>query len=342
MNSTPFRVTAFALLASAAMVVPSAAAETEWKYFGSVPAGHDVGKIIIKGFERINQRTNDKLKITYTFYGETPYKPTEGLILLRDELVDLTEWLPAYNAGTYPLLSGPELPLLVPRFVPTTELHKLADASWNTETMKAYETKVLDDHGAVRVTRVFYEPMNLWFKGEFNGPADLTGMKIRAFSPEQSEFLSAMGATPVTIPGPEVYTALQRGLVDGTIIGSSAIVSFKLDEVVKTGYLTNLQQLSTGMLASKGSIDALPEDVKAIFLEEMAAVEAEARAFIPEQEKRDVSILEGKGITIKRPAEDVYSDLHKVAVDKVFPKWVGRAGEGSQNFLDESLKAAGE
>lgn len=329
----------FAAAVMAGSGLPASAAEFEWNHYASVPQAHDVGKIVVKGFDRIRERTNGRLDIKYIFYGETPYKPPEGPTLIRDGLVQMTEWLPAYSAGTYPLLSGPELPLIEPSYVSTPQLHEQAEAAWQTPTLKAFEEGLLDQHGAMRITRVFYEPMNLWFKDGFSRYEDLQGKKIRAFSPEQAEFIRAVGATPVNVAGPEVYTALQRGLVDGTVIGSSAIVSFKLDEVIKTGLITNLQLLSTGILASKRSVEALPEDVRAIFLEEMAAVQEESRAFIPEQELKDLAMLQEKGIEIVRPSEDLYRQLHEVAKQSVWPEWAKRAGKDGDAFLTETASA---
>lgn len=319
---------------SALFATQAAAADIEWRYFGAVPVAHDVGKIVKAGFDRVEERTDGRFSIEYLFYGETPYKTGEGLTLLRDGLVELTEWLPAYNAGSYPLLTGPELPFAAADYAPTKELHDQARMGWENPEILSYENDLLGQHNAVRVTRLFYEPMNLWFKGDLNGYADIAGKKIRTISPEQAEFVRAMGGTPVAISGPEVYTSLQRGLVDGTVIGSSAIESFKLLEVINTAYLANVQLLSTGMLASQTSMDDLPEDIKAIFLEEMEAVQAEARAFIADQEARDLAKFEAGGMKIIRPSGDDYQKMRQVAKDKVWPAWAARAGERSGQFLE--------
>ena len=81
-------------------------------------------------------------------------------------------------------------------------------------------------------------------------------------------------------------------------------------------------------------MNALPEDVKAIFLEEMAAVQAEARAFIADQEGRDIAKFEAGGMKIVRPSEADYQAMREVARDVVWPAWAGRAGERSTQFLE--------
>ena len=68
---------------------------------------------------------------------------------------------------------------------------------------------------------------------------DLRGLKIRAPGPVQVSMLRALGAVPVTMPAGEIYDALERGVVDGLVIGLSAVKGFRLDQVVKHATLAN-------------------------------------------------------------------------------------------------------
>ena len=71
-----------------------------------------------------------------------------------------------------------------------------------------------------------------------NTPADLDGIKIRV--PESDlyiETMSRLGATPTPIPGPEIFTSLQNGVVDATEAPIFAAVTQKY-------YETPLEHLS--------------------------------------------------------------------------------------------------
>jgi TRAP-type transport system periplasmic protein len=61
---------------------------------------------------------------------------------------------------------------------------------------------------------------------------DFKGKKIRA---TQSYFgvIKVMNGTPVVIPGPEVYSALEKGVVDGAVWPASGIYTMKWHEVAK-------------------------------------------------------------------------------------------------------------
>jgi TRAP-type C4-dicarboxylate transport system substrate-binding protein len=68
---------------------------------------------------------------------------------------------------------------------------------------------------------------------------DLRGLKIRAPGPVQTSMLSALGAVPLTMPAGEIYDSLERGVIDGLITGSSAISSFRLDQVARYATLAD-------------------------------------------------------------------------------------------------------
>ncbi|MBW2028607.1 MAG: TRAP transporter substrate-binding protein DctP [Deltaproteobacteria bacterium] len=56
---------------------------------------------------------------------------------------------------------------------------------------------------------------------------DLRGMKVRS-SPTNIPFLKLVGAEPVSMPPPDVYTAMERGVVDGFILPPHTIRDFGL------------------------------------------------------------------------------------------------------------------
>lgn len=64
-------------------------------------------------------------------------------------------------------------------------------------------------------------------------PDDLKGLRLRTPSRNQAEIIKGLGAVPVAMPMPSTYNALQKGVVDGAIVGISVVNSFKLHEVVK-------------------------------------------------------------------------------------------------------------
>ena len=62
---------------------------------------------------------------------------------------------------------------------------------------------------------------------------DMRGLKVRAADKTVSDVVSALGASPISIPATEVYQALGQGVVSASVAGWVLIGSFRLDEVVK-------------------------------------------------------------------------------------------------------------
>ncbi|MBU0545207.1 MAG: TRAP transporter substrate-binding protein DctP [Proteobacteria bacterium] len=56
---------------------------------------------------------------------------------------------------------------------------------------------------------------------EIRSVADMAGKKFRVSTPEQSELIKRLGATPVIISSPEVSSALSTGVIDGVLTSNS-------------------------------------------------------------------------------------------------------------------------
>lgn len=69
-------------------------------------------------------------------------------------------------------------------------------------------------------------PIVFWCNKPISGLADLKGKKVRVFNTTQSDFVSAIGGTTITMAFGEVVPALQRNVVDcaltGTLSGNTA------------------------------------------------------------------------------------------------------------------------
>ena len=78
----------------------------------------------------------------------------------------------------------------------------LINKIWNEKANMQYLGRVID-----------YTPFHLYLNKKIDKP-DLAGLKIRV-TPVYRDFFQALGATVVTTAPGEVYTALERGVVDG-------------------------------------------------------------------------------------------------------------------------------
>ena len=100
-------------------------------------------------------------------------------------------------------------------------------------------------------------------KKQFKTLEDVKGMKIRAVGGAMVDAMKAYGMTPMFIPMPDNYIAMQKGTVDGVGATWEAIQAFRLHEVGK--YVTVNMPLGASYFAvvmNKKKWNSLPKDVQ--------------------------------------------------------------------------------
>ncbi len=92
---------------------------------------------------------------------------------------------------------------------------------------------------------------------------DLKGMKIRVTGGPPTEQMKALGAIPTPIPMPDIYQALDKGVVDGMGAPWEAVQGFRLYEVAKYYTMVPLATVYFSICANKQKWESMPQDVRA-------------------------------------------------------------------------------
>lgn len=161
-------------------------------------------------------------------------------------------------------------------------------------------------------------------------PADMKGMRIRRPSAVAGDIIESMGASPVGLPANDMYTSLQRGVVDGLSFPWEAVTAFKIDEITK--YHTNIPFYSSALMVTmnKGKYDSLPDDLKKVLDNNsgMALANKVGEVF-DKYDDMAIQAAKAKGdeiIDIPDPLND--------------PDWKGPLEQGTQKYLSD-VKALG-
>ncbi len=94
--------------------------------------------------------------------------------------------------------------------------------------------------------------------------ADIEGLKVRTPNPVMAEVVKAWGGIPVSMPTPDIYNAMNTGVIDAVMIGPSGIRSYKLNEIGKHATINIPSAVdSFYLLMNKQSWDALSDEHKA-------------------------------------------------------------------------------
>jgi TRAP-type mannitol/chloroaromatic compound transport system substrate-binding protein len=193
------------------------------------------------------------------------------------------------------------------------------------------------EHGVDWATDKVY-PTEMVVKKPINSWEDFTRLKIRSSGTLQ-KFLTEAGAAASYIPGGELYTALDSGVVDGAHWGAAqGASSMGLYEVAKYHVQPGLNIAGTDVIIiSQKALDKLPEDMQQIVkqaLEEQFWVRT--NEYLYKERITLAKAIAEDGVQINTLPDDVQDRLVKTAQSL----WdeVGKRSENAQKAL-EMLKS---
>jgi C4-dicarboxylate-binding protein DctP len=195
----------------------------------SVYPGPDVSngsKCFLEWMNRVEKATDGQVTFK-KFYGHQLVGIKESLAALQKGTLDLL-YAASYWTGTIPESDFQWLPFHSKGTEHSIHLFRQTQAGVLYE--EAYR-----EHGAEILSYIPVSIESLMCKKPVYNVGDYKGLKLRSGSTIWNKMLKDMGATPVMMSGAEQYTALQRGVLDGTIYPIYTIETYKFHEV--TDYL---------------------------------------------------------------------------------------------------------
>jgi len=229
--------------------------ELKFAYFPPPPA-----EICRLGFEQIGpaleSATGGQVRIKY-FGGSSLGAPPAHFDLVVSGTADIVAMSPEFTPGTFPISSVANLPAVFPNSeVAAAALYDLLTKYALDKELK--KVKLL----AVAPTA----PSQLLSKTKLvKTLEDIKGMKLAGTSVSHANTIAALGANPVKMVEGEVFTALERGMVDGRLHAWDSAVVWKGMEATKyrTGNVNGPLNLML-VLMNRDSWGKLPADIQKI------------------------------------------------------------------------------
>ncbi len=218
------------------------------------PPTHVNQKVFLPWAEMIEKKSGGKLKVT-VFAGGVLGKPADHWDMGQNGVVDISWGTHNYTSGRFPLTSAMDLPFLT------------NSAKGGSRALHEFYLKHLQkEHEKVKVLWLQCPaPFHLHMtKKAALTPADLAGVRVRTGGGQLSEIVKSLGAVPVALSVPETYNALERGVVDGTILPYEAAKAFKLIEVTKHVVEVRLFTASQFTVMNLEKYNSLPADLKKV------------------------------------------------------------------------------
>ena len=188
--------------------------------------------------------------------------------------------------------------------------------------------------GGLELWREIYQPFNIypipagntgtqmfgWFNKEINSLADIKGLKMR-IPGIGGEVLKEAGGIPVTLPGGELFTALQTGVIDATEwVGPYNDLTFGFHQAAKYYYYPGWHEPGTTLecFVNKDKYEELPEDLKSILLGASKMANIDMLCEIISKNNEALEVLKNKhNVDIRSYPEEVLNELYEISIKVV-------------------------
>lgn len=284
----------------------------------------------------VEQRTGGKFKIQIGY--ESFGGPKELLDLLKVGSLEMTNICASYHPEKLPAYSALDLPFLP---IPSEEVQERVHNAFH-------------DHPVIRKEFAGWNAMpyltallpNNEFVGRGKAPrsvADFRGMRVRAIG-GIGDAMRKLGAVPTSVDATEVYTSLERGMVDAAAFPSTyAHQSYRTYEVSKW-YTENMMlgRVACPTLINTDRWASLPPQYQALLMEARPIAHAAAKAAYKEADEKNIPLFKRK-LTFIRFTEDELKAFRKAAAEPVWEEWVQKReaqGIPGRELLNFMLKQA--
>jgi len=303
----------------------------QWKLIASWGKAYlGTRTFVIPWVDRINKRAKGKLKVSWV--GPEAVPPFEQLKPVRTGIFDASFTHSAYHAGQIGGGLGMDLILASSEERRKAGLYKILDEAYRKKHNVRYFGALCDGTG-----------YHIMLRDKCTQKADLKGLKIRA-TPFYQPLVKTLGGVTVLTPGGEIYSALEKGVVDGACWPAFGALDFKWYEVAKHQLRPRFGEPVHPFLINVDSWNKLPKELQDLVTKVTLELEDEFRKTLiarwGEEEKQLVSL--GMKVCELPPEEkkkfnDIfYSETWKFVL-KVDPK-LGPAVKKAVDKLLESRK----
>ena len=232
------------LLAAACVAGTAHAQEVTLRLVSAFPENQFYVKRTVEWIEKVNKERKGVLQIK--FIGGPKAIPTfEVGKAVQSGVVDI-----GFSTGAFYTNVMPEADILKLSETSAAEQRKnggyeLINKIWAEKANMRYLAKVVE-----------FTPFHLYLNKKIDKP-DLTGLKIR-ITPVYRDFFQAMGASVMTTAPGEVYTALERGVIDGYGWPIHALFDLNWQEKTKFRVDPGFYNAEVGLVMNLDKYKALP------------------------------------------------------------------------------------
>jgi TRAP-type C4-dicarboxylate transport system substrate-binding protein len=286
--------------------------------------------------KHVEAETDGKFTIKI-HYGDALSKGPDNLDNIKLGAFEMAQICTGYHPGKHlgiNVLDLPGLPLADP------DVHMLVHEAVHQHPYIVAEFKKWN----ARIVMSVLQPQSE-FMGTGEPPMkmeDFGGMRVRALGGTGAA-LKNLGAVPTSVPAPEVYNALERGVFRAAAFPYTyAFAAYKLDEISKW-YTTNLAPGANNCptVVNIEAYEGLPKQYREVMDKgEAVAYEALKKAQ-DEADRKNLAAWEKRGLTAIKYSDAELKKFQEMGAKPVWESWVqenAAKGVPAKELLDLVLK----
>ncbi len=297
---------AMALAVTVGAAMPQLASAQAWNLYTymSVPA-NSAAQANMKLAEEMAKFTNNELKIRVHLGGTLQINAANIGAAVADNVVQMGD--DAFMSGAMPIGDLVRLPLMIRD---ETDLKKAL------AVMTPYIERGYDKRGIVLLGTYVWPQQTFWSRKKIASLADVRGQKLRTPSPEIGEVVKRLGGVSITMGTAEVSTALERGVVDGSLTASSGGAYMWKDQL-KYNYQLPTGHINGHIIANKAEFMKLKPEVQAALKKNASQISENLnKQFLADEKERAVTMAKD-GMIFVVPTAAEFAE----AEAKVKPYW---------------------
>ncbi len=280
---------------------------------------------------------NDQANFVYNSISKTAKTLSDGALEIKrfgPEIVPPFEQLQPVSAGTFDMLythpayhgGATAVGELIDTIAPDlAKRHSTGIWDWlDTYYEKNFNMKILAICPATGYQFLLKDPLT--------GDA-LKGRKIRS-NPAYDPLIKSIGGAPVLLPVPQIFTAMQKGLIDGTAYPVQSVANHKFYEVSKYMARPVFGISDTFLMINLKKWNALDAKTQGILKKAANEVEHGTLWFAHEQELKDEEqmIVHGSRFTFFSAANA--AKLTRLFDEGLWAQAVKKSGKPAQELVD--------
>ena len=269
---------------------------------------------------KVGERTGGSVTVEISSYPELGLDGPDTIRLVNDLTLEFAEIYSGYVGGDLPIIDVGNLWGLSP----SNEAHLAL-----TDAIEDDMIRILREAtGGEPVFRNYYPNQYVFSSVPLEDLDAYEGKNIRQHSTILGDLLAGLGAAGQFVAFADVYTSLERGILDAGITGGTPGYGQRWYEVTDYLYGPIVGSIGVTYVTVNGEKwDALTPENQAILKEIGQEYEAEnLRLLLEDWDPAGITLNVGEGMAYSDFPDDVKTRMRATALDLIIPNWVERAG----------------